>query len=102
MSSSEMTSVLEDWSALKGENNALKSENADLQRQLQQLQHDYQNARRRSESNLTLNKALRQQTHDMELKLVAKQKTIDQLQELSQRQAIQLARLQQNQYVVRP
>lgn len=102
MSFPKLTSVLEDWSVLKRENNALKSENADLQRQLQQLQHDYQNASHRSESNRTLNKTLRQQTHDMELQLLAKQKTIDQLQELSQRQAIELARLQQNQYVVRP
>ena len=84
MSSSEYTSVLDDYRALKLKNKQL---------------------RQNSDRNVQINQDLRRQIHELELKLIEKQKTIDEYLVINKNQAEELYKLQQQlqtQYKVHP
>ena len=84
MSSSKYTSILDDYRA---------------------LQLDNQRLRQKSDTNVKKNQDLRRQIDELQLKLVAKQKTIDEYRVINKNQADELYKLRQQlqtQYKVNP
>ena len=91
MSSSEYTSILDDYQA--------------LQLHYQALQLQNQRLRQNSDLNVNKNQNLRRQIDKLQLKLIAKQKTIDEYRVINKNQADELYKLRQQlqtQYKVNP